>query len=300
MIRFLLAVSLFSLVSCSFNKPAPKEDLVLSSDAAIMGGTQVAQNASIASGIVSVYDVKDNAICTGSIIAENFILTAAHCSTAKRQNLKIVFGLDVDDSMNAREPDIRELYVRNVVGIQVHPDYNPEENEDKETDWNDIAIIKFQGPLPPGYKPVQMLPDNSLLKRGAIVTLAGYGISQVDLEPVDPRKVRNFEEALAYGEVLCDEKQRNCLRVDMSGDGVLRETTAPISVVHDTEVRLDESKGRGTCSGDSGGPAYIEQGGHYLLFGITSRGSVVCDSVGVYTNAVMFKNWIAETLLKMK
>lgn len=298
--RLLLAMVLFSLVSCGFKKstPAPKNEVVLQNETGIMGGTLVAEKARIASGIVSVYDVKDNAICTGSIIAENYILTAAHCALTKKQNVKIVFGLDADATMNIREPDIRELYVRNVTGIAVHPGYDPE-GQEKETDWADIAIMKFQGALPPGYKPVKMLTDNSLLMRGVVVTLAGYGVSQVDLEPVDPKKVRNLQEALDYGEVMCDAKQRNCLKVDMSGDGVLRETTAPIAFMYDTEVRLDESKGHGTCSGDSGGPAYLLQGDQYLLFGVTSRGSAVCDSVGVYTNAVVYKDWITETLLKL-
>ncbi|WII73291.1 trypsin-like serine protease [Bdellovibrio sp. 22V] len=297
MSRIVFALSLIALVSCT---PKNNNDMNGSVGSAIMGGTLVKENSTLASGIVGIFDTQDNAICTGSIIGENIVLTAAHCVTTKPSKLKVIFGNDIDAAMATREPDVLQEYVRRVVDVKVHEDYNPAEHETKETDYADIALIKFQGALPQGYKPVSILPDDSVLRRGVLVTLAGYGVSDIYTEPVDPKKVKNLDEALEYGEVMCDENLRNCLKVEMSGDGVLRETKAPVSSLQETEVRLDESKGHGTCSGDSGGPAYIEKNGQYYLFGITSRGSQLCDSVGVYTNAVYYRTWIAETILKMK
>lgn len=295
--RILVLICLFSLVSCGFKNSA--DHVALPQGTGVMGGKLVKEKSELASIIVGIYDAKDNAICTGSLIAENAVLTAAHCSYTKKQNLRIVFGLDIDMTMAIREPDVRQMAIRNVKQIIINPGHNPDE-EEKEVDLSDIAIMIFDGGLPPGYKPAQMLTDNSLLQRGVNVRVAGYGVSQIDLDPIDPKKVRNLQDALDYGEVICDENQRNCLSVDMSGDGVLREAAAPIATVYDTEVFLDESKGQGTCSGDSGGPAYVEQNGQLLLFGVTSRGSALCDNIGVYTNAVTFKTWIAETLAKYK
>lgn len=297
MARIFLAISLIALVSCGLKS---QPEVEIKNETGIIGGTLVSEKAPLASGIVGIFDLQDNAICTGSIIAENFVLTAAHCVMTKPSKLKVVFGVDLDVTMATREPDVLQEYVRKVTDIQIHDSYNPKEHSEKQFDWGDIAIIRFSGALPEGFKPVNMLTDDSILRRGVTVTLAGYGVSQVDVEPVDAKKVPNLDEALEYGEVVCDDDLRNCLKVDMSGDGILRETKAPISSVHETEVRLDESKGHGTCSGDSGGPAYIEKNGQYYLFGITSRGSALCDSVGVYTNAVYYKTWIAETLQKLK
>lgn len=296
MSRSVLVLGLIALVSCT---PQSQPGVELKKDAAIMGGSMVAENAAIASGIVGIYDTQDNSICTGSLISENLVLTAAHCATSKPSKLKIVFGVDIDATMSIREPDVQQELTRTVSAIQVHSSYKPEEQEEKETDWGDIAILKFPGKLPAGYKPVALLQDDSLLKKGFVVTLAGYGVSHIDLEPIDARKVRDIEEAIEYGEVICDDNLKNCLKVDMSGDGELRQTTAPVSFLTETEVFLDESKGRGTCSGDSGGPAYVQKNGQYFLFGITSRGSQLCDSVGVYTNTVYYNNWIRETALKL-
>lgn len=298
MSRFSMVLSLLTLVSCSYNSPN-KENLQFSeSTTGIMGGTLVKEQESINSWIVGIYDQKDKSFCTGSLIGNNFVLTAAHCVQTKPSRLKIVFGLELDAIMWTHEPDIFQTYTRSVVGFKVHPHYIPEELENKEMDWGDIAIIKFSGSLPPGYKPVQLLEDDSILKRGLEVAVAGYGVSQVDVSPVDAKKIKNVDEAIAYGEVICDDDSTltNCLEVDMSGDGVMQKTEALISLVQETEFRLDESKGHGTCSGDSGGPAYLEQNGQQYLVGVTSRGSPLCDEVGVYTNAVFYKEWINKTI----
>ncbi|WP_374000485.1 trypsin-like serine protease [Bdellovibrio bacteriovorus] len=296
--RYLLVLATIVLASCGLSS---RPQISAKDSTGIMGGTNVAENSAMASGIVGIYDLENNAICTGSLIADNYVLTAAHCVWGiKPGKIRLIFGVDMDNLMNAREQDIVQTYTRGVSDYKVHSSYNPDTQEDKETDWGDIALIKFRGTLPPGYKPVEMLQDDSILKRGLTVTVAGYGVSEVETEPIDPRKVKNLEEALEYGEVMCDDDLKNCLKVDMSGDGLLRETKAPIAGVQETEVRLDESKGHGTCAGDSGGPAYVEQNGKMYLFGVTSRGSALCDNTGVYTNAVYYKDWITKTMPKMR
>lgn len=299
MSRFALIFGLFALVSCTYN--SEQRNVELGKDSAIMGGTLVGEQESIYTGIVGIYDQKDKSFCTGSLIGQNFVLTAAHCVQTKPSRLKIVFGLDLDAIMWTHEPDIFQDYTRSVVSFKVHPSYKVDELEEKQTDWGDIAIIKFSGSIPSGYQPVQLLGDDSILKRGQDVTVAGFGVSQIDVEPVDAKKVSNIEKAIEYGEVLCEDdvNRSNCVKVDMSGDGVLRHTVAPISSVQETEFRLDESKGHGTCAGDSGGPAYIEQDGQYFIVGVTSRGSALCDDVGVYTNAVYYKEWIAKAIQQM-
>jgi secreted trypsin-like serine protease len=80
----------------------------------------------------------------------------------------------------------------------------------------------------------------------------------------------------------------------------LQSAKAKIKGFSVTEVRLDESKGQGTCSGDSGGPAFIQKGGNYLLFGVTSRGNLLCNEEGIYTSASAHSAWIEKTMQSLK
>lgn len=289
--RWLVATSFLTLVSCSPKSAGLFEN---TQGTSIVNGSEVKEKAAITTSIVGLFDTKRKFICTGSLIAPNIVLTAAHCAPDRASHLKVVFANNVDEILNTREPDILQEFALQATDFKVSPKWDPN-NETIEIDTGDIALVKFKGQIPAGYKPAVFLPDQSVLKRGALVTVAGYGVSFVDSFPIDPSKFRNLDQAIEDGEVICDERNRNCMKVEMSGDGLLRQTQAPISSIQETELRLDERKS-GTCSGDSGGPAYIEENGQLYLFGVTSRGSMLCDNTGVYTNALEYMPWINETI----
>ena len=264
-----------------------------------MNGKIVSQSDPLAESVVGVYNTKYKSICTGSLIAPNIVMTAAHCIPEKVAHLKIIFSTDVDSILNAREPDITEEFSLPASDFKVGPTWDPK-NETVEVDTGDIALIKFKGNTPSGYRPAVFLKDTSLLKIGNLVTVAGLGVDTVEFsKKIDPKKYKDFEEALEYGQVICDDqingKYINCYEIEMSGDGILRVTEAPISFIHETEIKLNERKS-GTCNGDSGGPAYIKTTEGYFLFGVTSRGSGLCNDAGVYTNALFYKSWIESTI----
>lgn len=267
----------------------------------VIGGELVAEKESISYGIVGIYDAEDQAICTGSLISPNHVLTAAHCIGSSPKKMQIIFNVNLDKIIGTKNGLLTKFFSRKVTDAKVHPSYKPEEQEDKEFDYGDIAIIKFEGDLPEGYHAAQLLSDNSLLHAGTDITVAGFGVSDVYTEPVDVKKVKNLQDAIYYGEIFCyDDANTNCVSVEMGGDGQLRQTHAPISSLQETEFLLDESKGHGTCSGDSGGPAYVSIEGQLFLTGVTSRGSALCDNVGVYTNVIPYIGWINETMPLMK
>ena len=294
MYQAIIVLSLFTLLSCS-PKSVQENKIIKSS---VVNGKEVQEKDLINASVVGVYNIRDNSICTGSLIAPNVVMTAAHCIPNNPQNLKIVFAINIDEAMSIREEDVLHQYVLPAIEFKVGTSWDPTD-ETTEVDTGDIALIKFKGTIPLGYKPATFLPDAADLKVGQVVTLAGYGVSIVDTQQIDPRKYRNIEQAIEYGEVFCSGTHKGnygtCYRVEMSGDGILRTASAPISVLYDTEVRLNEKKA-GTCNGDSGGPAYIEKDGIFYLFGVTSRGSELCNEAGIYTNALFYKGWIEETV----
>lgn len=298
--KFILIVLLLASCSPKLSSDGTKSSLegrkVVQSS--IMNGKNVTNNDPIASSVVGVYNSKINSICSGSLIAQNIVLTAAHCIPNNTQDIKIVFSVDIDETINIREQDILHEFVLPAVEFRIGPNWNPK-NETVEVDTGDIALIKFKGNIPAGYKPATFLIDSSDLKIGQNVTLAGYGVNSVDMEEINPKKYPKLDQAIEDGDVFCNGKTKGnygvCYEISRNGDGLLRFTTAPISFIHETEIRLNE-KSSGTCNGDSGGPAYLLKDGTYFLFGITSRGSDLCNEVGIYTNALFYKNWIEETI----
>ncbi|MFZ3229329.1 MAG: trypsin-like serine protease [Pseudobdellovibrio sp.] len=295
--NYLLKIScVLILGACSAQKNLTKiaPDLTLKTQ--IIGGAKVQSGAAIGSSIVGIYDTEKQFTCTGTLLANNVILTAAHCVESSASKIRIVFGTELMTAVLSHEISKQESFVRAGVSLKVHPDWNQEANKTKNTDWHDLALIKFSGSVPEGYKPASFLQDISVLVKGAYVSLAGYGVTNVDVQQINPKKYKNIDQAIENEEVVCDdEKRSHCYKMDFQGNDELYETKAPISGLTETEVRLDESI-HGTCVGDSGGPAFIEKDGQYYIFGITSRGSFSCDGTGVYTNAVIYRPWIEATI----
>lgn len=288
---FLIAVALVA-VSCG-NSSGNNSTLI--NKGAIMNGSDVKNDDQIKNHVVAVIDLERGGICTGTIIASNIVVTAAHCAPEKTKDLVIVFALDAYAMLNTLEPDFKRTYTRSVSHFKYHEGYNPE-NDTREEDVDDIAILKFRGELPDSYAPAPFLTlaDRKELNLGKMAIVAGYGVNDVKTTKINPRKYPKLEEAIAYGEVICNDNLTLCMTVESTGEGLLRKGKAPIFSKSQKEVVLDEKRS-GTCNGDSGGPAFIFKDNKYYLFGVTSRGGALCDDEGVYTNALEYIDWIEET-----
>lgn len=291
--------SLLILNACSPDSQTISKQLKQSS---IINGQTVNATDKIASLVVGVFNTRSRFLCSGTIIASDIVLTAAHCIPGKAQELQIIFSTDVDRILKSKDQNILTKFMLPAIETKIFPKWNPRD-EDTVVDTGDMALIRFKGELPSGYKAATFLNETESLKIGQIVTVAGFGVSDVDMEEINPRQYSKLDQAIESGEVICSAGKRDnygiCFELERSGDGVLRVAHAPVSFIHESEIRLNEKKA-GTCNGDSGGPAFIEYNGEYLLLGVTSRGSELCNEAGFYTNAVVLRSWIEETIESMR
>lgn len=298
---FMATVLATLAVGCSPDVKKATNDLT--AKPAIIGGTLVAEGSPLQQSIVGIYDIEKGALCTGSIIKEDVIMTAAHCIGDKASDHLIVFATDLIETFKRGETDKNYFLqkVRRGVKVAVHENWG-KEHKDNEA-WGDIALIKFSGSLPTGFKPATFIASSDLLTKGKVVTVAGYGVDSDVLTPVNPSNSADFKKKLESGEIFCDNddlSKATCYTEEVGGEGLLRTTEIEVEGnYNETEVVLSQSKGKAACEGDSGGPAYLKINGQYQLWGVTSRGTRGCNGYVLYTDAVAQGEWIKRELLKL-
>lgn len=254
-----LAASLLGMLAACAGPKANELSDVVGNDA-IIGGQEISAGAPISKSIVAVYDAVGGQLCTGSLLPDNIVLTAAHCIGSEPKGMFILFDVSLSESSEKRQ----------AILAVTSPLWTSRHGQDKDT--GDIALIKFAGTVPATYAPASILPNMKYLKNGGAVTLAGFGISN---------------------------------GVNQEGAGVLRQVDVKIAdtLFSKTEIKLDQTSGKGACHGDSGGPAYVTIAGHNFLWGITSRGvedaKNDCSQFSAYTNVLAYKSWIDKTSTRL-
>jgi secreted trypsin-like serine protease len=204
-------------------------------------------------------------ICTGTVIAKNMVLTASHCLGERGSRSKLSVQFGIDS--NGEVIKVTKKARRREV---------PPPNTDYG--WDDIAVLKLAKDVPAPYVPVKLLDDPRYLRTGATVILAGYGRT-TQYDPTDGTD---------------------------GGSGILRFVDQKILQVPwgDREF-LVSIKEKGSCSGDSGGPAYIFINGELQVAGVANRipskykivkddGSVdfPCVNEMVYSDVWAQRDWI--------
>lgn len=207
--------------------------------------------------------------CTGTLINNHTLLTAAHCH-----------GDSAIDSASAEAFVVfsLNLYAPHPVALpvtqwKVHEKWDESSIDELDPrNTHDLALVKFEGPLPSSHEPALLLADDGFVKRNTQVMVAGYGYKKESIEP-GPN---------GWPEMP-------------SGEGVLRSAKVKVADPNfsDTEVLTIEINS-GTTSADSGGSAFIRRGPRYYLWGVTSRGLPGED--GVYTRVSPYLNWIHQNL----
>lgn len=229
--------------------------------ALIIGGVDVTAHDAVQRSTAALYSPSTSgpggALCTASLIAKNMAVTAAHCVQGGSYAPVMIFGPSVNSPASVQRP---------VVGTVVNPTWRSRAG--RGMDQGDIAVVKFGGGLPTGYKPA-VLDQADDVKRGEPAILAGYGVS----------------DARSH-----------------AGAGQLRKTTVSVANARrgKSEMIFDQSKGRGACHGDSGGPAYFQRGRRMVLGGVTNRSYPAsaaddCAHKVVYTKVAAYRPWIEES-----
>lgn len=138
--------------------------------ARVVGGQKVSSADPIAATTVAF--VNGDALCTGSIVDDDLMVTAAHClDDGKLSKMRVVFARVLTEG----------AYAARVLGAVVASAWL-EENAADTKDWGDIALVRFSGGLPEGYSKVFIDREERDLRDGESVIIAGFGISNAEAD----------------------------------------------------------------------------------------------------------------------
>jgi secreted trypsin-like serine protease len=240
----------------------------------IVGGTQATiADAPWQVGLISATatDEWNGQFCGGSIIAAQWIATAAHCvvsgsTVSSPASIRILAGqATLSTTTNNRAVAVSNIYV--------HQQYV------SSADHDDIALIKLSTPLTlvPGSVQKIDIPSASPTV-GSTDLITGWG-DQASGSGNYPTVMRK-----AQLQVFADSICANAYGNGFKAAGMVCAANASYTI--------------DTCQGDSGGPMAHNTGTTWVLDGITSfgQGCATPGYPGVYTEVFNYSSWISSTM----
>lgn len=234
--------------------------------------------------MVSLNHIGSNHFCGGSIIAENKILTAAHCVT-----LTNPASIDVQAGSTNVSCDGSRKRVSRII---IHPYYYSFKYE------NDLAILVLRTPLKysRNIQPIALperLPD---LHADALVQVTGWGRTgderRPDILKMAELKIVEQDDCIRAYEDIDIEVESSMVCAANSDDGGKDSCQVCLKTKHAIRCKLFYFF---LFQGDSGGPlVYLPKGKAPVLYGIVSFGAGCAQPgfPGVYTRVSSFLDWI--------
>lgn len=261
----MLAISLVFLAGCSKDTGdnPPGESELLAGN--IVGGMKATDSFQKQNGVVALLINSEDGegLCTGTLISKRIVLTAAHCldsSTSKIKSIAVIFTQDVSK--------ITKNNVRFGIKGRIHEQFLSSAGGTGA--WNDIALLKLNEDAP---------ADAKFAKLPSIVAR--------------PLAAKTSVIQAGFGRTVGSRK------LETGASGILKQVSGieVIKTIQDGKELLLKEDGKGSCNGDSGGPAYTKApNGTLTQVGINSRGTDPdsCIGVGVFTSVAAHLIWIKK------
>uniref|UniRef100_A0A3B3VGX6 Peptidase S1 domain-containing protein n=1 Tax=Poecilia latipinna TaxID=48699 RepID=A0A3B3VGX6_9TELE len=251
----------------------------------IIGG----QDAQLGDWPWQVYFTTSYSSCGGSLISNEWVLTAAHCISRDDLNYtKVQLGVVQPDSVSNSTKVTRRLSE-----IICHPEY------DSLTSENDICLLKLSAPVDftPYIQPICLASENSTFHDGLASWVTGFGVTEtrrigLGLNPSSLQEV----QVPIVGNNRC-----MCYYYETFMNALLFN---PNLNTNNYLCAGFKEGGKDSCQGDSGGPLMVQlqNSSQWVQAGIVSfgEGCAVPMKPGVYTRVSQYQSWINDTVTGME
>ncbi|GLQ33327.1 serine protease [Litoribrevibacter albus] len=229
----------------------------------IIGGSEAIANSY--PWMVSIQSAGDSQhFCGGSLVAANYVLTAAHCiENESAQGVKVVVS---EYDLNQTSTQEETLTVKN---IYMNSEYG---------DDHDIALLELSGASKRSPVTLATADTMAALSVGANLTVMGWGNRSTTGEDF-PNILHEVQVPLADHDTCNTNYQK--LGINITDNMVC--------------AGLAEG-GKDSCQGDSGGPLVFQKDSKWIQTGVVSfgEGCAQPDYFGVYTKVANYQEWIAK------
>ena len=229
--------------------------------AAMVGGAPPAGD--FARAAVMIVGSRGNS-CTGTLVARDLVLTAAHCVPPGFDYKLVQFDAQ-------RQPSLRDIS-----RIERHPKFS-QQTFDNHVATADVALLKLAAPAQNNAQGT-LFSGPFAVAPGDRFSVAGYGLTE-----------------RGNGKSGGTLRATNLVATGRPGNLQIRLVDPAIK---------GERAGLGACTGDSGGPVFRDEGGRPLIIGVVSwstgpSNSEGCGGLTGVTPLSLYRNWIVDTAKKL-